>query len=102
MSDRRWDRIETKLRTLTREEIHAAVGEDVLSREEEILVRMRYGLTLGTGDRLEFRGQDNEETRIKLAMMEKALLDELADQQTDDLTSLLDDQPPESTNTASI
>ena len=91
MSDRRTDQIKTRLRTLTREEIHAAVGEDVLSREEEILVRMRYGLGLEASDRLEFRGQENEETRIKLAMMEKALLDELADPQTDDLTSLLND-----------
>ncbi len=91
MSDRRRDHVETKLRTLTREEIHAAVGKDVLSREEEVLVRMRYGLTLDAGDRLEFRGQENEETRIKLAMMEKALLDELAEGETDDLTSLLND-----------
>ncbi|MFH1532258.1 MAG: hypothetical protein ABIK09_16145 [Pseudomonadota bacterium] len=91
VSDRRMDRVETELRTLTREEIHAAVGEEVLSREEELLVRMRYGLGLGAGDHLEFRGQENEETRIKLAMMEKALLDELAEQQTDDLTSLLND-----------
>lgn len=91
MNDRRRDQVKTALRTLTREEIHAAVGTNVLSREEEVLVRMRYGLSLDAGDRLEFRGQDNEETRIKLAMMEKALLDELAEQETDDLTSLLND-----------
>ena len=91
MNDRRRDHVKTKLRTLTREEIHAAVGDDVLNREEEILVRMRYGLSLDASDHLQFRGQENEETRIKLAMMEKALLDELAEQQTDDLTSLLDD-----------
>ncbi len=91
MNDRRRDRAKTKLRTLTREEIHAAVGDDVLNREEEILVRMRYGFGLDASDHLQFRGQENEETRIKLAMMEKALLDELAEQQTDDLTSLLDD-----------
>jgi len=91
VSDRRRDQVKTELRTLTREEIHAAVGTGVLSREEEVLVRMRYGLALGAGDRLEFRGQDNEETRIKLAMMEKALLDELAEGETDDLTTLLND-----------
>jgi len=91
VSDRRRDHVETELRTLTREEIHAAVGEKVLNRDEELLVRMRYGLDLDAGDRLEFRGQENEETRIKLAMMEKALLDELSDQQTDDLTSILND-----------
>ena len=91
MSDRRREHVKTELRTLTREEIHAAVGESVLNREEEILVRMRYGLSLDGTDDLDFRGQENEETRIKLAMMEKALLDELAEQQTDDLTSLLND-----------
>jgi hypothetical protein len=91
VNDRRRNRVETELRTLTREEIDVAVGGDVLNREEEVLVRMRYGLSLGAGDHLEYRGQDNEETRIKLAMMEKALLDELAEQQTDDLTSLLND-----------
>ena len=91
VNDRRRDHVETELRTLTREEIRTAAGEEVLSREEELLVRMRYGLDLDAEDRLEYRGQDNEETRIKLAIMEKALLDELADQQTDDLTSILND-----------
>jgi hypothetical protein len=91
VSDRRRDHVETEIRTLTREEIRTVVGTNVLSREEEVLVRMRYGLSLDVGDHLEFRGQDNEETRIKLAMMEKALLDELAEQETDDLTSLLND-----------
>jgi len=91
VSDRRGERVKIELRTLTREEIHAAVGEEVLNREEELLVRMRYGLGLDASSHLEFRGQENEETRIKLAMMEKALLDELAEQQTDDLTSLLND-----------
>lgn len=91
MNDRRRDRVETELRTLTREAIRSAVGEEVLNREEELLIRMRYGLGLDSGDSLEYRGQDHEETRIKLAMMEKALLDELAEHQSDDLNSFLND-----------
>jgi hypothetical protein len=83
--------VETGLRTLTRDDVHAAVGGVVLSREEELLVRMRYGLGLSPTERLEFRGQDNEETRIKLAMMEQALLDELAQKAPDDLDSILTD-----------
>jgi len=91
VSDRRRERVKTGLRTLTRDEVRTAVGATVLSRDEELLVRMRYGLGLGPSEHLEYRGQDHEETRIKLAMMEQALLDELSEKTPADLNTLLTD-----------
>jgi hypothetical protein len=86
------EQVRTTSRVLTHEEVQTALAEGILSLEEELLVRMRYGINLGSSDQLDFRGQNHDESRIKLAMMEKALLDE-ADSHgsTGDILSLLED-----------
>jgi DNA-directed RNA polymerase sigma subunit (sigma70/sigma32) len=70
-------RTRTQERTLTRERIATALHHADLTPEEEVVVRLRYGLTLAPEDRLEFRGQDNEELQIRLALMEKLILERL-------------------------
>lgn len=86
------EQVTTVTRTITREAVKTAISEGLLSVEEELVVRMRYGISLGAGDKLQFRGQDNEETRIKLAMMEMSLLDEADTHQSgSDVISLLED-----------
>jgi DNA-directed RNA polymerase sigma subunit (sigma70/sigma32) len=52
-------------------------ARDVLSPKEEQVLRMRYGIAASPEQPLEFRGQDNEETRIKLALLERAALEAL-------------------------
>ena len=44
-------------------------GEQLTTLEEKVL-RMRYGLNEGPDHKLVFLGQDNPETRARLAMME--------------------------------
>lgn len=46
-----------------------------LTAMEEQIIRMRYGIAAAPEQRLEFRGQDNEETRVKLAMIEQLTLE---------------------------
>ncbi len=50
---------------------------EILSAQEEQVLRMRYGIGAPPDQPLEFRGQDNEETRIKLALLERAALQAL-------------------------
>lgn len=73
------DRTRTEIteRTLTRHEIEKALESKVFNREEELAMRMLYGISVKPDCRLEFRGGDNEELKIKLAMIEKAFLEEL-------------------------
>ena len=42
-----------------------------LTPKEEQIIRMRYGISAGPDHRLEFRGQEHDETRVKLAMIEQ-------------------------------
>lgn len=39
-------------------------------------MRMRFGISEHASSKLQFRGQAHEESRIKLAMIERELLDE--------------------------
>ena len=48
-----------------------------LSHEEERVLRMRSGTTVGDNERLALKGQSHAETRAKLAMIEKAIMQEL-------------------------
>ena len=91
LDDRQRGQITTSTRTLTREDVTGVVDRKILTVEEELLVRMLYGVGLDADAPLEFQGQDHMETRIKLAMIEKALLDEAEQQETgEDLLSQLD------------
>ena len=46
---------------------------------EEKVIRMRYGISESDSAPLQFRGQSNPETRVKLAMMEQEFLSETRD-----------------------
>lgn len=48
-----------------------------LTREEELVVRMRHGLSEGADFELEFRGQEHPQVRAHLAAIENAILEEL-------------------------
>ena len=64
-------------RVLTREEIARALPLVNLSQEEEMVIRLKYGLGLGDGDKLAFVARGNEELDARLALIEKAILDML-------------------------
>jgi len=51
-------------------ELHGALRGAGLSREEELVLRMRHGLSAPRGAQLEFRGQGDPELATKLAMIE--------------------------------
>ena len=61
------------IRTLTRRET------TVLTREEELVVRMRNGLGEAGDFPLEFRGTGNEELSARLGLIEATLLAEMHD-----------------------
>ena len=62
-------------RTVTRRELKKAMRKASLTREEELVLRMSYGLSEAGGTPLEFRGQDGGEMATKLAIMEAEALD---------------------------
>ena len=81
-------RTETKQRVVTRQDVETAITKGVFSLEEELVMRMEFGVTLAPEAPLAFRGEGNEELRIKLAMMERSIMDELeADGDPKDLLS---------------
>ena len=61
--------------TVTRREVKQALQKADLTREEELVLRMSYGVSESPNAPLEFRGQQDEQLATKLAMMEAAALD---------------------------
>ncbi|MDP6944770.1 MAG: hypothetical protein QF464_11520 [Myxococcota bacterium] len=61
--------------TVTRRELKKAMRKADLTREEELVMRMSYGVSEPGNTPLEFRGQQDEQLSTKLAMMEAAALD---------------------------
>lgn len=53
----------------------AKLGRARLTPKEEQIIRMRYGIAASPEHKLEFRGQENEETRVKLALIEQQALE---------------------------
>jgi DNA-directed RNA polymerase sigma subunit (sigma70/sigma32) len=64
-------------RTTEREGVREALSQSKLTQEEENVLRMRMGVSEPGSHSLEFRGQDHPETRAKLAMLERSLLEAL-------------------------
>jgi hypothetical protein len=60
-----------------RRDLGIAFREAQLSRDEELVLRMRHGLAEPKQAVLEFRGQNHPEVAAKLALMELAALEEL-------------------------
>lgn len=70
----------TTARTVTvteRRELHKALGRVDLTREEELVLRMRHGISASATTKLEWRGQGEPELAAKLAMIEADALEEL-------------------------
>jgi len=68
----------TEARTQVRG-LRKLIRQRVLTDQEEQVIRMHYGISEPEATRLQFRGQKHEESRIKLAMMERDYLAELRD-----------------------
>jgi len=67
----------TRVRVTERTNLGTAFREARLSREEELVLRMRHGISEPRTATLEFRGQTHPELAAKLALMEISALDEL-------------------------
>ena len=61
--------------TVTRRELKQAMRQADLTREEELAMRMAYGISEPGNAPLEFRGQQDVQLSTKLAMMEATALD---------------------------
>lgn len=72
-------RTETAERTLTKEQVVRALTLVQLAPEEEVVIRLRYGVGLDPEDALSYRGRGNENLEARLALIEKAILDLLED-----------------------
>ena len=59
----------------TKTDIRKALAQGVLTPEEERVIRMRHGISEKPSAALELKGQQFEEVRAKLAMMENSLLE---------------------------
>jgi DNA-directed RNA polymerase sigma subunit (sigma70/sigma32) len=68
-------RTKTVERVLTREEIARALPLAELTQEEELVLRLKYGIGLGADEQLTFVARGNEELDARLALIEKAILD---------------------------
>jgi DNA-directed RNA polymerase sigma subunit (sigma70/sigma32) len=80
-------------RELTREEIAAALTRVRLSSEEELVLRMRFGIGVPDGTKLVYRDCASEETRVRLALIEKRnleILEEGADPENTSIDRLSD------------
>ena len=65
----------TRTRTITgQRELQKALRTAGLTREEELVLRMRHGIAEPNTAKLEFRGQSSEEMATKLAMIESEVL----------------------------
>lgn len=73
MATRKTTRTAVETKTL----IERRAGAGPLTRDEELVVRMRRGLGEPGDFALEQRGVEHDETRARLAMMEAALLAEM-------------------------
>ena len=71
----RHSRTTTERRTATRREVLKALRKTELTHEEELVLRMRMGLSEPGSTTLEYRGQQNEELSAKLALIEAEALD---------------------------
>lgn len=66
----------TEARTQVRS-LRKLIRKRVLTDQEEQVIRMRHGVGEPDSTKLKFRGQKHEETKIKLAMMEREFINEL-------------------------
>ena len=67
----------TTTRTLTRTEVKRLIASGTLSREEELVLRMRYGVAAPASEPLEMRHGGDPEMQARLAALEKATYERL-------------------------
>ncbi|TNF32384.1 MAG: hypothetical protein EP329_10370 [Deltaproteobacteria bacterium] len=66
-----------------RRQLQNALLRVELSREEELVLRLRHGIAAAGSTPLAYRGQEDPEMSAKLAMMEAELLDQLRPSQVE-------------------
>lgn len=59
---------------ITRADVRKMINTVDLTQEEERYIRMRFGISEGPTAKIERRGQDNAETRAKLALIEASMI----------------------------
>lgn len=79
----------TRERLLTKEEVARVLPRVELPPEEEIVIRLRYGVGLAPEGKLSFRGEGNEDLEAKLALIEASILEHLENEKANQ-------SPPES------
>ena len=67
----------TQRRPVTTRDVQRAMRQARLSREEELVLRMRVGITESPSADLDFRGTGSDELATKLAMMEREALSQM-------------------------
>jgi DNA-directed RNA polymerase sigma subunit (sigma70/sigma32) len=67
----------TTQKVLTRRDVQKALRKANLTREEELCLRMRLGITESPAAKLSFRGQQSDELATKLAQIEADALGRL-------------------------
>ncbi len=70
----------TREKTLTKEQVARALPLVDLTPEEEIVIRLRFGLGMQPEEKLSFRGKGNDELEARLALLEKTILDQLEEE----------------------
>jgi hypothetical protein len=70
----------TSTKTLTKAEAKRLVASGRLPREEELVLRMRFGIPIAMSEPLEMMGGGRADIQAQLAAMEKATLSALEEQ----------------------
>lgn len=65
-----------KTNTVTKADIRETINAGQLTEEQERYVRLRYGISEGPTATIVRRGQKNQETRVKLALIEASMVPE--------------------------
>lgn|GEM_PF-1302938 len=69
----------TRVRVADRRTVEIAIERADLSREEELVLRLRHGLSLSHETSLSFRGGASEDLSARLALMEVSAIEHMAD-----------------------
>lgn len=70
-------RTDVKTSVVTRADVRTSIGMGRLTEEEERIVRMRHGISEGPSAKLTRRGQEFDETRVRLALIEAEAVNQL-------------------------
>ncbi len=72
--EKRNTKTQTEVRVITRADVRNVINTVDMTQEEERFLRLRYGVSEGPEAPIVRRGQENMETRAKLALIEASML----------------------------